>query len=105
MLTLSLAPRADWTAGPASNAAAAPCLMKSRRGRWLTIALDSITDVGQDGILRPIVNRLSWRVYYTARSPINNRPQDAIPAPRLCYPFAHGTKERDRFSTGIVEPV
>jgi hypothetical protein len=34
--------------------------------------------VGQDGILRPIGNRPSWRLHFEAKRPINNRPQDSI---------------------------
>ena len=34
--------------------------------------------VGQDGILRPIVNRPSRRLHFVARRPIYNRPQDII---------------------------
>jgi hypothetical protein len=34
--------------------------------------------VGQDEILRPIVNRPSRKLHFTARRPISNRPQDFI---------------------------
>jgi len=47
--------------------------------RFAFLKLRNSTEfVGQDGILRPIVNRPSCNLSATAGRPIANRPQDTI---------------------------